>query len=181
MHLAQREGTHPAEARRAHGASSQQGFTFLELIVVLVIVSIAYAMVAPAIGNRLSSGDPKQTALQLRSTMELLRIRALVDGKKQLLVVDPQENQYWLESADHAQAQDERGQDEVHRVPSGGGELSARGIWVRDNGEVEFRFYPDGMNSGGDVFIEQRRGVSLIAYTVHLNPLLGTATIQYGE
>ena len=82
MHLAQREGTHPAEARRAHGASSQQGFTFLELIVVLVIVSIAYAMVAPAIGNRLSSGDPKQTALQLRSTMALLRIRALVDGKK---------------------------------------------------------------------------------------------------
>ena len=181
MHLTQREGTYPAEAQRAHEASSQQGFTFLELIVVLVIVSIAYAMVAPAIGNRLSSGDPKRTAFQLRSTMELLRIRALVDGKKQLLVVDPQENQYWLESADHAQAQDERGQDEVHRVPSGGGELSARGIWVRDNGEVEFRFYPDGMNSGGDVFIEQRRGVSLIAYTVHLNPLLGTATIQYGE
>ncbi len=173
-------------AKRPHGASSRQGFTFIELILVLVIVSIAFAIVAPAIGNRLSSGDPKRTALQLRATMELLRIRALIDGKEQLLIVDPQENQYWLESAGRAQAQDEgeqdeEGQDEVHRVPSGGGELSARGIWVRDNGEVEFRFYPDGMNSGGDIFIEKRRGVNLIAYTVHLNPLLGTATIQYGE
>ena len=186
MHLAQRKGIHSAEMKRPRGASSRQGFTFIELILVLVIVSIAFAIVAPAIGNRLNSGDPKRTALQLRSTMEMLRIRALIDGKEQLLIVDPQENQYWLESAGHTQAQDEgeqdeEGQDEVHRVPSGGGELSARGIWVRDNGEVEFRFYPDGMNSGGDIFIEQRRGVHLIAYTVHLNPLLGTATIQYGE
>ncbi len=186
MHLAQKKGTHPAVAKRPHGASSRQGFTFIELILVLVIVSIAFAIVAPAIGNRLNSGDPKRTALQLRATMELLRIRSLIDGKEQLLIVDPQENQYWLESAGHAQAQDEgeqdeEGQDKVHRVPSGGGELSARGIWVRDNGEVEFRFYPDGMNSGGDISIDQRRGVDLIVYTVHLNPLLGTATIQYGE
>lgn len=181
MHLAQRRGILRAETKRPHGASSRQGFTFIELILVLVIVSIAFAIVAPAIGNRIGSGDPKRTALQLRATMELLRIRALTDGKEQLLIVDPQENQYWLESASHAQAQDEGEQDETHTVPSGGGVLSARGIWVRDNGEVEFRFYPDGMNSGGDIFIEQRRGINLIAYTVHLNPLLGTATIQYGE
>ncbi len=181
MHRAHRKETHPAAAQRPRGASSRQGFTFIELILVLVIVSIAFSIVAPAIGNRLSSGDPKRTALQLRSTMELLRIRALIEGKEQLLIVDPQGNQYWLESAGHTPAQDEGEQDEVHRVPSGGGELSARGIWVRDNGEVEFRFYPGGMNSGGDIFIEQRRGLHLITYTVHLNPLLGTATIQYGE
>ena len=156
-----------------------QGFTLIELLLVLVIISIALALVAPAIGNRLGGGDPKRTATQLRTTLELLRLRAITDGSEQHLIVDPQDNQYWQESG--RQAASQRDSLDVQTIPSGGGVLSATSIWVRDTEEVEFRFYPDGTNSGGEIVIEQRRGVNVTAYTISLNPLLGTATVHYGE
>ncbi len=156
-----------------------QGFTFIELILVLVIISIAFAIVAPAVGNRLGGGDPKRTAAQLWTTLALLRLRAITDGTEQRLIVDPQDNQYWQESLRHAASQ--RDSVDMQTIPSGGGVLSATSMWVRDAGEVEFRFYPDGTNSGGAIVIEQRRGVNVTAYTISLNPLLGTASVQYGE
>ena len=150
--------------------STRCGFTLLELILVLVIMSVAMAVVGPAIGTRLKSGDPRRTVRQLRATMELMRVRAVQGGGEEVLVVAPRLNSYWSE----------RGGETV-AVPSEGGALSARGRWVREEGEVEFRFYPDGTNSGGEVRIEKRQGVAFTAYVLLLDPLLGTATIWRDE
>lgn len=152
------------------GQKNTHGFTLLELILVLVILSVALAVVGPAIGSRLKSGDPKRTARQLRAAMELMRVRAVQEGREEVLVVAPRLNAYWSE----------RGGGTVS-VPSEGGNLSARGHWVREEGEVEFHFYPDGTNSGGEVRIEERQGVRLTAYVLVLDPLLGTATIWRDE
>ena len=163
---------------------SNAGFTFIELILVLVIISIAFAIVAPAVGNRLNRGDPKRTAAQLRTTLELLRLRAITGGTEQRLIVDPQDNRYWQESGRHVAARDdtenESDQDDEQTTPSDGDvQLSATSLWVREEGEVEFRFYSDGTNSGGKITVEQQRGTNVVAYTIALNPLLGTATIHY--
>ncbi|MGH7961745.1 MAG: prepilin-type N-terminal cleavage/methylation domain-containing protein [Candidatus Binatia bacterium] len=143
------------------------GFTFLELILVLLIITIASALVVPTIGSRLNRGDLRSTAVQLRATMALMRVGAVRQGQEMVLVVDPHANTYWHEPG-----------SESVTVPPESGILSARGQWVRDEGEVEFHFYPDGTNSGGAVRIEQRQGVALTAYVLFLDPLLGTATIQ---
>ena len=66
-------------------------------------------------------------------------------------------------------------------IPSESGVLSARGPSVREEGQAEFRFYPDGTNSGGEVRIEKRQGGALTAYVLFLDPLLGTATIWREE
>ncbi|MEW6297668.1 MAG: GspH/FimT family pseudopilin [Thermodesulfobacteriota bacterium] len=156
--------------RSTPAAKKPYGFTLLELILVLVILSVAMAVVGPAISSRLKSGDPRRTVRQLRAAMELMRVRAVQDGKEAVLVVAPEQNAYWSE----------RDGSVVH-IPPEGGELSARGRWVRTEGEVEFRFYPDGTNSGGEVRVEQRRGVEVTAYVLSLDPLLGTATISLAE
>lgn len=148
----------------------KNGFTLLELLLVLVILSIAMAVVGPAIGNRLKSGDPRRTIRQVRATVELLRLRAIQGGKEEVLVVAPHQNAYWSE-------RDGR----IVSLPPEGGALSARGGWLRADGEVEFRFYPDGTNSGGEVRVEQRRGVAVRAYVLSLDPLLGTTTIAQVE
>ncbi|MCS6926636.1 MAG: prepilin-type N-terminal cleavage/methylation domain-containing protein [Candidatus Binatia bacterium] len=148
----------------------KNGFTLLELLLVLVILSVAMAVVGPAIGNRLTSSDPRRTIRQLRATMELLRVRAIQGGKEEVLVIAPHQNTYWSE-------RDGR----IVTVPPEGGELSARGRWVRPEGEVEFRFYPDGTNSGGEVWVAQRRGVTVTAYVLSLDPLLGTVTISLAK
>ena len=146
------------------------GFTFLELILVLLIIGVTLALVGPTIGSRLKSGDLRRTAVQLRAAMELMRVRAVQQGQEGVLVVAPRTNSYWREP----------GSAEIE-IPSESGVLSARGPFVREEGQVEFRFYPDGTNSGGEVRIEKRQGGALTAYVLFLDPLLGTATIWREE
>jgi general secretion pathway protein H len=148
----------------------RSGFTLLELILVLMIMGVAAALVGPAIGNRLLQADARRIALQLRSAADLMRVRAVQSGQEGVMVVDPQENTYWREGGGGA----------VQVAPESG-VLSARSYWLRENGQVEFHFYPDGTNSGGVMRIEQKRGAAATAYMVVLDPLLGLASITQDE
>jgi general secretion pathway protein H len=151
-------------------SSNKRGFTLLELVLVLLIVSIALGIVGPAIGSRLNSGDIRRTAVQLRAAMQLMRVRAVQSGQEEILIVAPRSNTYW----------NARGGQTVE-IPPESGELSASGQWVHQEGQVEFHFYPDGTNSGGEVRIEKRSWGSMTAYVLWLDPLLGTATIWRDE
>ena len=148
-------------------SSQHSGFTLLELLLVLVIVAVAATLVAPAIGNRFTSADPRLVMVQLRATMEFMRVRAIEEGKEEVLVMAPEDGRYWHEG----------GGGEV-TIPIESGELVARGRFTRDTGEVEFHFYPDGTNSGGEVRIGKRRSEGGKVYHLVLNPLLGTASIR---
>src|SRR5215470_6570878 len=148
----------------------RSGFTLLELILVLMIVGVSAALVGPAISNRLLRADARRVALQLRSAADLMRVRAVQSGQEGVMVVDPQENAYWREGGGGA----------VQVAPESG-VLSARSYWLRENGQVEFHFYPDGTNSGGVIRIAQERGAAATAYIVVLDPLLGLASISQDE
>lgn len=149
---------------------NKRGFTLLELVLVLLIVSIALGIVGPAIGSRLNSGDIRRTAVQLRAAMQLMRVRAVQSGQEEILIVAPRSNTY----------RNVRGGQTVE-IPPESGALSASGQWVHEEGQVEFHFYPDGTNSGGEVRIEKRTWGSVTAYVLWLDPLLGTATIWRDE
>lgn len=142
------------------------GFTLLELILVVLIIAVASALVGPAISNRLLRADARRTALEVRSAMESLRVYAVRSGKEEIMILDPEENTYWRE-----------GGGNTITVSSDSGILSARSPWTRENGQVEFHFYPDGTNSGGTIRVEQDRSIAATAYIVLLDPLLGIATI----
>lgn len=143
------------------------GFTLLELLLVLVILAVAATLVVPAIGTRFTSADPRQVMVQLRAAMELMRVRAVEEGKEEVLVLAPEDGRFWHEG----------GGEEVTFPPESGA-LIARGRFTRETGEVEFHFYPDGTNSGGEVRIEKPRDEGGKVYGLVLNPLLGTATIR---
>lgn len=132
----------------------------------MVIIAVAAALVGPAIGTRFTTADPRQVIVQIRMAMELSRIRAVERGREEVLVIDPEKHSYWSE-----------GGGETVEVPPESGELLARSRFVREQGEVEFHFYPDGTNSGGEVRIEKQRSTGVTTYDLVLNPLLGTVTL----
>ncbi|MBI3249789.1 MAG: GspH/FimT family pseudopilin [Deltaproteobacteria bacterium] len=146
-----------------------RGFTLFELILVILIISVAAALVGPAIGSRLLQTNIRRTVLQLRSAVEVMRMHAVRSGREEVMVVDPRDNAYWREG----------GGEPVALSPDSA-LLSARSRWLRENGQAEFHFYPDGTNSGGAIRVEQGRG-SATAYVVVLDPLLGIASIMRDE
>jgi general secretion pathway protein H len=146
-----------------------RGFTLLELMLVMLIIAVAAALVGPAVGSRLLRADARRTAVQLRSAVELMRVHAVRSGREELLVVDPEENSYWRE-----------GGGAVEVAPESG-VLSAQSRWVRENGQAEFHFYPDGTNSGGAIRVAQGNSATAAAYVVFLDPLLGVASIWRDE
>ena len=145
----------------------ERGFTLIELVLVLVIIAVAAALVGPAITARFTAADPRRVIVQLRSAMELMRVYAVQNGREEVLIVAPRANTYWHE-----------GGGETVEVAEGSGALTARGRFVREEGQVEFHFYPDGTNSGGEVWIEKSRSEGQTVYRLFLNPLLGTVTIE---
>ena len=146
------------------------GFTLLELVLVLLIMGVAAALVGPAVGSRLLRADARRTSVQIRSAMDLMRVRAIRSAQEEVLIVDPRDNTYWHE----------RSQNVVEVSPESG-ILSARSRWMRENGQAEFHFYPDGTNSGGAIRVEQGRGNAMNAYVIFLDPLLGVASIWRDE
>jgi len=157
-----RQTRYPSIRRRA-----QTGFTLIELVLVLFIMAIAAVLVGPELTQRFTTADPRRVIVQLRAAMELMRVQAVQSGREEVLVVAPRANIYWHE-----------GGGERVEVAEESGALAARGFFVREEGEVEFRFYPDGTNSGGEVWIEKERKSGVTLYRLALNPLLGTAIIS---
>ena len=157
--------------------------TLLELILVMVIIGIGLAVVAPALGTRIGAGRTRQTALQIRAAMEYQRLKAVRSGKEQVLIVNPDKRSYCVGEKERVFIEDPgrdsdcEGEEKEVLVPPEDGFIQARGRWVDDEGRVAFRFYPDGMTSGGEVLVERRRGGTLVRYLIRLDPLLGTATV----
>ena len=156
--------------------SKKSGFTLIELLLVLLILGIASSIVVPAIGKRLGNSTPKKTAFELRTTMSELRLLAITEGQEQTLIIDTKDNNYWRESG--RMRNDNYPRPDLQLVPIGGGRLSASTVYQQDKGELEFRFYPDGTNSGGQVFISEDTDSRTVVYAIHLNPLLGTTTVE---
>lgn len=133
----------------------------------IFIMALATALVGPELTKRFTVADPRRVIVQVRSAMELMRVQAVQYGREEVLVVAPRDNRYWHE-----------GGSESVTVEEESGLLVARGLFVREEGEVEFRFYPDGTNSGGEVWIEKARNSGVTLYHLALNPLLGTVIIS---
>jgi type II secretory pathway pseudopilin PulG len=155
-----------ALVKRISPSRRQLGLTLLELILVLLIIGLGLAVVAPALGTKVSTGRARLAARQIRAAMEYQRVQAVRSGKERVLIVDPDQNNYWI------------GEEEgIVSVPPEDGLLRAKGRWMDEDGKVAFRFYPDGMTSGGEVLVEKRQGVSFVHYVIRLDPLLGSATV----
>jgi general secretion pathway protein H len=149
-----------ARARRA------SGFTFLEIIVVLLIVALGSVLVVPMIEGGFESREVRRAARQIASTMHFCRGEAVSLGAPQEMVIDAGENSIhttgwgrWAVLTDRAVI------DEVH-----GGNVLGDGI-------VQILFFPNGSTSGADVLVASRRDRRDHRIMISLDPLIGTVKV----
>lgn len=81
-------GNTPNLSRAKPALLSQNGYTLLELIVVLVIMSVVMAVLLPRLGTQLSGSSLRSTRLDFSSIAWAARYRAADTGAPHFVVVD---------------------------------------------------------------------------------------------
>lgn len=131
------------------------------------IIAVAATLVAPAIDAGLRAREVRSAVRSVAATLRTVQSDAVITGRVQHLIIDPQENKLGVVERDAAV---ELG-DVVQFSQIRGGEVDPSGM-------VRVNFYPNGSTSGLDVVIDDRETPGDVGFVVSLDPLIGLVTIQ---
>lgn len=124
-----------------HPAYTQRGFTLVEMLVVMVIMVLAYAMTAPMISAAVSGTELKAAARQIAAGLRKARSDSATHRREVALTVDVEERQFALS-----------GDQRVYRMP----EKIDISLYTAQSELIDaksgaIRFFPDGSSTGGRV------------------------------
>jgi len=156
--------------------SNMRGFTLLEVLLVMAIIAMAAAIIAP----QLTVGGAVRLQAQVREAVAVLnytRRSAIIEGrpKAALFFSPPQPDATQPPQADAEQA--ERSSRPGVWVSRGatlqwGGELTEA-----DQLDYQITFYPEGGSSGGELIFTQED----LKASVTVDPITGKITMQFVE
>lgn len=119
------------------------GFTILEVLVVLVIGAVAYALVLGVPFRGASSADLKSAARTLAAGLRQAQSTAMVTKRDAVLTLDVEAREYRV-----------AGDEEVRKLPKGIDlKLYTAQSEVSDERRGGIRFYPDGSSTGGRITV----------------------------
>ena len=148
-------------------AGKGDGFTLLELILVLLLIGVSMMIVLPNIQKGLEDREVRLSALRLAAAARDLRSRALSDGQAKQLEINLAENNYRV-----ARLAEVRLPPEVRFVSIDGGE-------TLDRGSKRFYFFPNGSSLDGKIVLADEQ--KSISYLVRLEALTGRIEVLRGK
>ncbi len=156
----------PAGVSRPSRAHGRDGFTLMEIVMVLIIIAVGTAIVIPMVEGGFDSREVRRAARQIASTMHYCRGEAVSRGKPQEMVVDLLKNsihttddERWAILTDRAVIEKVRGGNELGQ------------------GLVQILFFPNGSTSGAEVVLASRRDHFRNRLKITLDPLLGSVRV----
>ncbi len=144
----------------------RRGFSLIELLAVLLLLSLASFIVLPAVDKKLREQEVRRSVLRLAAVARELRSRAIDENALQRLVFSPQENSY-------------QAQDRQVLLSSDIGITDIAGGEPVGEKRRQFLFFPNGSALGGEIIISAREGSS--TYSVRLDSLTGRVVVGRGE
>lgn len=141
-------------------SSGNEGFTLLELILVMVILSTVLAMAAPSLRGFFGSRKTHDEAAQLLSLTQFARSQAISEGIIYRLNFDTNERTYWLTS--QRKGVFEKLKTEFGYVFTFPSDITVELEDVdKDDDEMFFAFTPQGTVTAGTIRLIDRRGLVL--------------------
>jgi len=148
---------------RAHSNGKSSGFTLVELLVVLVIISLMLALVGTSISRNISGAEMRTAARKVAAGLRYTRTQAILKKAEQVFIVDTDALTYQAAEKDPEQLP-EGMKVELNTARSELTSETAGGI----------RFYPDGGSTGGNVRLEANGRI----YRVNVAWLTGEASVE---
>lgn len=148
---------------------SCRGFTLLELLVVLLIMSLSVALVVPSIGKGLEGLRVHAAARKLAAVLRRARSLALAHNAIYQVVISPRERVYQVVRAEGWWAVTGDGSWQ-----EGKGSSLLEGVEMIAAEPPVFAFFPGGGSSGGTILLAGEGGKSL---RVQVDPVTGLVRI----
>lgn len=148
---------HPAvKVRTKTSIAGNNGFTLLELIIVIFILGLAASVVLVATGKMHEKTVFNEEARKLFQTLKHAREIALLERKEVILEIDEEGRSYWLKQGGKTGSH-------TYRLPE---RLELRGKAII--------FFPKGNSSGGTFTLTDGKKQE---YTITVDPVLGVPKV----
>jgi general secretion pathway protein H len=143
-------------------ARGRDGFSLLEMILVLAIAGLLAALVLPSLPGALESARLRGSAGEVRATFTLARTLAVSEARNRSVAFDQERGEFGIE-----------GDTRKGLLPEGIRMAAVRpGDAAEERGIVRVRFYPDGSADEAVVALSSSGGGVL---RVSVDPLTGMA------
>jgi general secretion pathway protein H len=159
-----------------------KGFSFIELIVVLVLISLSIALIAPNLSRFSKTVELKAAVKKVSAILRYCRSEAINKGKVYQVFFDPELKEV---SVQPVASSEEKGEDakkddkssrKTYPLPAG---INMKEVktespqYPSDLPTIEF--YPNGTSNGGTILLdsEDRKG-----YRIRVNFLTGVVAVE---
>jgi general secretion pathway protein H len=125
--------------KRPTSNPNQEGFTLIELMLVLMLMATLFTLTSPLMHKAFPSLKLKAAARDLAQEIRYVQQTAIVSGAESLMRFEMEENRYQSEVVNRG---------EIRQLPDG---IRFTANQQGDQVIVELRFYPDGSSNGGNI------------------------------
>jgi prepilin-type N-terminal cleavage/methylation domain-containing protein len=150
------------------------GFTLLELVLVLLLMSLIAGLTLPFVASTLDRITLQSEVRQISSALQFARSEAISKKTLYTFSIDIDENQYWLGIPKQEEINQPKPIDETVRILD-----YQRTDETLTEGAFMILFYPRGNSSGGTLrFISINDKDEENIYAVNIDPITGKPKIE---
>ena len=146
-----------------------KGFSLLELLVVMVIMSLLFTLVPPLLSGALPSLTLKATTNDVLQDLKFIRNIAVLQGRKTQVIIDAGDRSYLSGERNHGKPQILPKDIDI--------EAKDTGLQDADTHNPVIAFFADGSSSGGVITLKNKDK----AYSIIVDWITGGVTINDGE
>lgn len=163
--------------------NNPKGFTLLELLVVLVLISLATALAAPRMTAPLENLQLKTAAKKIAAALRYSRSLAAGEKKNRICVFDFKAQAVRIypepEAGDNSEAAETPPPAFAYSLPKGVMlKQAAAGAEILTDGAFQLVFFASGASSGGDIVLANDRGRAAL---IHVDFITGSVEIAKPE
>lgn len=157
-----------------------RGFSLLEIVVVLVLLSLCIALIAPSLSRFSSSVELKAAAKKVAAILRYSRSEAINKGKVYQVIFDSNLMEVKVQPVETDQEetdkQEPKGTPKIYPFPAGVQmkELNIESTQYPSDLPA-FEFYPNGGSNGGDILLDTR---SQKGFKIKVHFLTGNVVIE---
>jgi type II secretion system protein H len=159
-----------------------KGFSFIEIIVVLVLMSLSVALIAPTLSRFSKTVELKAAVKRVSAILRYCRSEAINSGKVYQVFLDPESKEVRVqplassEEEEEDTNKDDKRSPKIYLLPSGINMKEVKTETPQYESDLPtIEFYPNGGSNGGTILLdaEDRNG-----YRIRVNFLTGVVAVE---